>query len=198
MANSSDATVQVKLPSIDELIENIGTGKLKIIMSGAATVVAGEVRKRWARGVGASNIPMDSEQPISKRWKIQKQLGGRSGKINYAYYGDFAQSYIPRKISDDGKVVTLGFGGKSKGIGYISKEKRAEVSLAVRAAGGSRKEAAAARRASSKSNKSVSNIKKARGLAYWRPKSFMPDDTLEVIGVKAFLKALRSVVKFTK
>jgi hypothetical protein len=146
-------------------------------MSGAATVVAGEVRKRWARGIGASNQSMDGEQPISKNWKEQKEMGGRTGKINYAYYGDFAQSFIPRNVSADGRTVTIQFGGQSKGIAY--KRKDGEQSTA-------------------KSPKSVSNLKKARGLAYWRPKSFLPDDTLEVIGVKAFQKALRSVVKFTK
>jgi hypothetical protein len=177
MANSSDATVQVKLPSIDELIENIGTGKLKIIMSGAAAVVAGEVRKRWARGIGASNESMDGEQPISKKWKEQKEMGGRPGKINYAYYGDFAQSFIPRNVSADGRTVTIQFAGDSKGIAYKRKDGKPSTA---------------------KAPEPVKNIKKARGLAYWRPKSFMPDDTLEVIGVKAFQKALRSVVKFTK
>jgi len=195
MANQSNAEVVVKLPSIDELLVSIGTPKLKIIMSEASTVVAGEVRKRWARGVGASNINMEAEQPISKRWKFQKGMAGRKPIINYSYYGDFAQSFIPRKISEDGREVTIAFGGMSKGIKYISHER---VAGAIKEGGGVQKTVSRVRSLGGGSTKSVENTKKARGLAYWRPKSFQPDDTLELVGVKAFLQSLKSLVKFSK
>lgn len=177
MANQSDATVKVELPSIDQLIAAIGTEKLKIIMSGAATVVAGEVRKRWAKGIGASGQNMEAEQPISKVWKEQKALGGRQPKINYAYHGDFAQSFRPREIRDNGRTVVITFDGNSKGIKYIRKD---------------------GKDSKAKPPTGPSNLEKARGLAYWRPHSFKPDDSLELIGAKAFDKSLRAIVKFTK
>ena len=189
------ADVTVKLPAIDDLIAAIGTDKLKTSMNGAATVIAGEVRKRWARGIGASNIPMDAEQPISKAWKVQKGIAGRNPIINYTYHGDFTKSFIPRQVSDDGRTVTIAFGGQSKGIDYISRDK---ISHAIQSNSASKQVKAIRGLGSSPNAKPVDNLKKARGLAYWRPKSFMPDDTLEVIGIKAFLKSLRAIVKFTK
>lgn len=45
---------------------------------------------------------------------------------------------------------------------------------------------------------STEQLEKARGNYSKRPNMLKVDDTLEVIGVKAFLKSLRALVKFTK
>jgi hypothetical protein len=91
--------------------------------------------------------------------------------------------------------VVITFGGMSKGIKYIS---RAAVTGALKEGGGVAKTQRRIRSLGGGSEKSVSNLEKARGLAYWRPHSFKPDSSLELIGVKAFLKSLRAIVKFDK
>lgn len=145
----AESTVSVNLPSVDELIAAIGTSKLKVSMAGAATVVAGEVRRRWGSGSGADKSPFKAGSPDYLKWKASK---GRNPKIDMMFSGDMALSFIPRKQTDREVEITF----------------------------------------------SNDQLKKARGNFDKRPNMLRVDATLEKIGVKEFLKSIRSLVKFSK
>jgi hypothetical protein len=145
----AESTVTVNLPSIDGLIEAIGTAKLKVSMSGAATVVSGEVRRRWLSGSGADQTKFSPGSKDYLAWKASK---GRTPKIDMMFKGDMALSFIPRRQTDTEVEITF----------------------------------------------SNDQLDKARSNFSLRPNMLKVNASLEKIGINAFLKSLRSLVKFTK
>ena len=182
--------VVVNIPGVTKLIAFCGPVETRKALDAAAALVAGEVRKRWKKGLGANNQNMESMKPINPQWKKQKMMGGRPGKINYSYYGDFALSFIPRTDQDEGKTVVITFAGDSKGIQYISKERIYKV---LKEGGGVSKMSRKIKALGNGSDKRVSNLEKARGLAYWRPASFKPDNSLKRVAVLAFNQSLKAI-----
>jgi hypothetical protein len=189
--------VVYKLPTIEQMIKTLDNDIEKPLMA-AAEAVAQKIRKDWEAGMGASGQSMNSEKAISPEWKRQKEYGGKAGIINYTYHGEFVKSFFPRKFDkSNGKwgAVTISFGGQSKGIKNISESAALDISLSKRT---DKSRQNARKKIANSSEKPVSNLEKARGLAYWRPKSFQPGAENAKFTRKAFIFSLRELVKGLK
>jgi len=104
------ATIKVTTPSLDQLAKFLKPGDLGKAMSGTASYVAGEVKKRWQEGKGADNAQFSPGNP---NYLALKSASGRNGKIDLNLTGGLSKSFYPRKVSTDGKEATIAFGGSS-------------------------------------------------------------------------------------